>query len=56
LWRSADLKSWDDLGLIWSIERDGVWEKQWRMRNGVPFRAVWAPELHYINGGYYICL
>jgi hypothetical protein len=55
LWRSADLVNWDYLGLVWSIERDGVWEKQWRMRAGVPFRALWAPEIHFIKGNFYIC-
>jgi len=55
LWRSPDLKRWDYLGLVWSIERDGVWERQWRVRKGVPFRAVWAPEIHFINGNYYLC-
>ncbi len=55
LWRSPDLVKWDYLGLVWSIERDGVWEKQWRMRAGVPFRALWAPEIHYLRGNYFIC-
>jgi hypothetical protein len=55
LWRSPDLKRWDYLGLVWSIERDGSWEKNWTMRAGVPFRAIWAPEIHYIAGKYVIC-
>lgn len=55
LWRSPDLVKWEYLGLVWSIERDGVWEKQWRMRAGVPFRALWAPEIHFIRGNYFIC-
>lgn len=55
LWRSKDLHAWDYLGLVWSIERDGGWEKSWRMRAGVPFRALWAPEIHFIRGNYYIC-
>lgn len=55
LWRSKDLKAWDYLGLIWSIENDGGWERAWRMRMGVSFRAIWAPELHFIKGNYYIC-
>lgn len=55
MWRSVDLKNWTYLGLVWSIERDGAWEKNWTMRKGVWFRAVWAPELHYIGGNYYIC-
>jgi xylan 1,4-beta-xylosidase len=54
LWRSKDLSDWDYLGLVWSIERDGGWERGWRMRKGVPFRALWAPEIHYVRGNYFI--
>lgn len=48
LWRSADLKKWDYVGLVWSIEKDGTWQKDWRWHNK-PVRALWAPELHYIK-------
>jgi len=54
LYRSKDLKHWDYLGLVWSIEKDGGWEKLWRMRHNHPVRAIWAPELHYLNHNYYI--
>lgn len=54
LWRSRDLKTWDYLGLVWSIDRDGTWEKNWTARAGVPFRSIWAPEIHFIDGAYYI--
>ena len=54
LWRSKDLKNWDSLGLVWDIEKDGTWQKQWTSKNGHKRRAVWAPELHYINGNYYL--
>ncbi len=54
LYRSADLKTWSYLGLVWSIERDGTWEKNWTMRAGVPFRSIWAPEVHFIGGNYYL--
>ncbi len=56
LWRSADLQKWDYLGLVWSIEKDGTWEKEWRLLHGKPSRNVWAPEIHYIKGNYYISL
>lgn len=64
LWRSADMKSWESLGLIWSMEKDGTWQKDPKVYakgekhakksiNGDPldnkFRAVWAPEMHYIK-------
>ena len=48
LWRSADLKTWDYLGLVWSFEKDATWQKDWRWHNH-PVRALWAPELHYIK-------
>lgn len=61
LWRSKDLKDWESMGLIWSFEKDAAdWQKK-----GVPlkpgavspnndpldsfYRAVWAPELHYVK-------
>jgi len=56
LWRSPDLKDWTYLGLVWSVERDGVWEKQWRAMHDLPTRAVWAPEIHYVGGVYAIAL
>jgi xylan 1,4-beta-xylosidase len=56
LWRSPDLKKWDYLGLVWSLERDGAWEKEWRTLHDLPSRAVWAPEIHYLRDNYYICL
>jgi hypothetical protein len=55
LWRSKDMRSWQYLGLVWSVERDGGWEKQWRLKNGKPIRSVWAPEIHYLRGNYYLC-
>jgi beta-xylosidase len=41
LYKSADLKTWDYLGLVWSVDRDGTWERQ--------LRYVWAPEIHFVN-------
>jgi beta-xylosidase len=41
LWRSKDLQQWDYLGLVWSVDRDGTWEKQ--------YRWVWAPEVHVVD-------
>lgn len=61
LWRSRDLHHWDSLGLIWSFDKDAApWQrtgkpisKHTRSINGDPldsmYRAVWAPELHYIS-------
>ena len=61
LWRSRDLKNWESRGLIWSFDKDAAsWQKKGtpiksgaRSPNGDPldslYRAVWAPELHFIK-------
>jgi len=61
LWRSADLKQWESMGRIWSFDKDAAaWQKAGKpipkggaSVNGDPldsmYRAVWAPELHYIK-------
>jgi beta-xylosidase len=46
LYKSADLKTWSYLGLVWSVDRDGTWEKQ--------FRYVWAPEIHFVHHNFVI--
>jgi beta-xylosidase len=48
LWRSADLKKWDYVGEVWSFDKGGTWEKNWRWHRK-PVRAIWAPEIHYIK-------
>ena len=53
---SKDLKKWEYLGLVWSIEKGGGWEKKWRNHHDRPTRAIWAPELHYIKKNYYIVI
>jgi len=60
LWRSPDLKKWEPLGLVWSLDRDATWQRQPAIVKagqvsptgdtlGPERRAVWAPELHYIK-------
>ena len=64
LFRSLDMKTWESMGLIWSMEKDGTWQKYPKVfdenekysktsLNGDPldnrFLAVWAPELHYVK-------
>jgi beta-xylosidase len=53
LWKSPDMIHWSYLGLVWTIEKDGGWEKKWRDHRG-PTRAIWAPEIHYIHHNYYL--
>ncbi len=70
LWRSTDLKHWEDHGLIWSFERDATWdaeirpvpEDHWefnrisdRSERLPPIRrAAWAPEIHQIGAECYL--
>jgi len=49
LWRSPDLKNWTDLGLVWKIE-DGTWQKKFHK----DLRALWAPEIHYLKGTFWL--
>lgn len=54
LWKSKDLKKWVYLGLVWSFDKDATWQKEWRIHKGKKCRAIWAPELCYIQGNYYL--
>ncbi len=53
LWKSSDLIHWKYLGLVWSLEKEGGWEKKWRDHRG-PVRSIWAPEIRYIHKNYYL--
>jgi xylan 1,4-beta-xylosidase len=50
IWKSADMKNWQPLGLVWTFEKDGTWQK--KIVDGK--RAIWAPELHHFNGTYWL--
>lgn len=65
VWRSADLKKWDHLGLVWSLDEDATWQKEpvivaagqrspSRDLMDEKRRAVWAPEIHFIKGQWLI--
>jgi beta-xylosidase len=59
LWRSADLKKWDRIGFVFTIEGNGTWHKKWTKKMGTDGkefdrRSVWAPEIHYFKNNYYI--
>ncbi|HVU18532.1 MAG TPA: family 43 glycosylhydrolase [Candidatus Didemnitutus sp.] len=47
LWRSKDLQHWEYRGVVWDIDRDGTWQRQ--------CRYLWAPEIHYLKGNYFMC-
>ena len=55
LWVSENLREWDYMGLVWSFEKDGTWQKPWRFHHKA-VRALWAPEIHYVKGNYYITI
>lgn len=61
MWKSKDMKNWEALGRVWSFDKDAAaWQKQGKpIQPGANspnqdkldsmYRAVWAPELHYIK-------
>lgn len=51
LWKSADMQDWQDVGLIWSIEKEGTWQKKYDAKDR---RPMWAPEAHFIKKNWYI--
>lgn len=52
MWKSPDMVHWQSLGLIWSLDKDGTWAHWWQGAN--PGSAIWAPEIHYHKGTYWI--
>jgi hypothetical protein len=65
LWRSADLKNWSEVGVVWDLEKpQGKYERYAWMRQAHkdPGRAdspvcwgIRAPEMHLVKGDWYIC-
>lgn len=55
LWKSPDLHQWEYMGLVWDIDKEAdQWVKDWRKHPRRAVRAVWAPEIHYVKGNYFI--
>lgn len=55
IWKSKDLKDWEPLGLVWSFDEDATWAKEPKLDdNGDARRAMWAPEIHYMKGTYWV--
>jgi xylan 1,4-beta-xylosidase len=61
VYRSTDMKDWTPVvtkprerSVVWNIDRDGTWEKRIPIRDGAPFRPLWAPEIHYFKRTYWI--
>jgi xylan 1,4-beta-xylosidase len=61
VWKSPDLWNWSPVRdkprqstVVWNIDRDGTWMKPITLRDGEPFRPLWAPEIHYMRGTFWI--
>jgi len=61
VWKSPDLIHWSPVRdhprqstVVWNIDRDGTWMKPITLRDGEPFRPLWAPEIHFINQTFWI--
>lgn len=61
LWRSKNMQQWEAMGKIWGFDRDAAaWQQKGKAlepgamspnkdRLDSFYRAVWAPELHYVK-------
>ena len=62
VWKSPDLTHWSPVRdlprpstVVWNLDRDGPkWMQPLTMRDGEPFRPLWAPEIHYIDHTFWI--
>jgi beta-xylosidase len=50
VWKSKDLKEWTPLGVVWTFDKDASWQKAIRQGR----RAIWAPEIHYLKGTFWL--
>ncbi len=64
VWVSSDLKTWEPLGQVWSIQRDApkspksAWQLERRINPDNPtgslVRGITAPEIHYLRDTFFI--
>lgn len=61
VWKSPDLVHWSPVRdaprqstVVWNIDRDGTWMKPITLRDGEPFRPLWAPEIHFLKNTFWI--
>jgi hypothetical protein len=55
VWKSKDLKQWEPLGLVWSLDKDATWAKEFKVDGrGNRRRACWAPDIHYLKGTFWL--
>jgi len=62
LWKSDDLKTWEEVGVVWDLARAG-WNERWstgpRALPGQPdslrhYLGITAPEIHYLKDTFWI--
>jgi len=54
MWRSTDLTNWDSLGYIWNWDKNATWQLNRPKDEPERTEVLWAPEVSYINGTYWI--
>ena len=54
LWRSKDLENWETAGYVWKFDQEESWVNAYYDREGEQSRAIWAPEITYFKGTYWI--
>ncbi len=54
IWKSKDLKKWEPLGLVWSLDNDATWAREYKTSNSIRRRACWAPEIFYLRGTFWL--
>lgn len=59
VWESTDMKNWKILGndgFVWTFARDASnnAQREIKIREGRLIRGVWAPEVHYLKGNFWI--
>jgi xylan 1,4-beta-xylosidase len=54
VWKSNDLKQWEPLGLVWSLDEDASWAKEFKTHKDSRRRACWAPDIHYLKGTFWL--
>jgi beta-xylosidase len=49
LWKSSDLKRWEAMGKVWSYG-ESPWHKPYLEKK----MSLWAPEIHYLKGTFWL--
>ncbi len=54
IWKSKDLREWEPLGLVWALDKDATWAREFKTFRGARRRALWAPEIFYMKGTFWL--